>query len=86
MLRAFDLYEEEKSFDEITEVCHKVHKCLMHSCGNKRPRTQVNDIGDDGKEEEEPDNGEQAAVHLVSNDTSRRRTEKRTRTDQEPEF
>ena len=32
-LRAFNMYEEEKSFDEITEVCHKVHKCLMHSCG-----------------------------------------------------
>ena len=23
-LRAFNMYEEEKSFDEITEACHKV--------------------------------------------------------------
>ena len=84
MLRAFDLYEEEKSFDEITEACHKVHKRLMHNCSNKRPRTQVNAIEDYGKEEE-PENGGQAAVHLVSNDTSRRRTEKRARMDQAPE-
>ena len=60
-LRAFNMYEEEKSFDEITEACHKLHKRLMHSCDNKRPRTQVNAIGDEGEEEEEPENGE----HLV---------------------
>ena len=83
-LRAFNMYEEEKSFDEITEACHKLHKRLMHSCGNKRPRTQVNAIGDEGEEEEEPENGEHL-VHLVSNDTSRRLTEKRARMDQAPE-
>ena len=83
-LRAFNMYEEEKSFDEITEACHKLHKRLMHSCGNKRPRTQVNAIGDEGEEEEEPENGKHL-VHLVSNDTSRRLTEKRARMDQAPE-
>ena len=57
----------------------------MHSRGNKRPRTQVNAIGDEGKEEEEPENEEQAAIHLVSNDMSLRRTEKHPRTNQEPE-
>ena len=55
---------------------------LSHS--NKRPRTQVNAI-EDNSEEKEQEAGEQAAVHLVSNDTSRRRTEKRARMDQAPE-
>ena len=64
-LQAFDMYEEEKSFDEITEVCHKLHKHLMHSRGNKRSRTQVNAVQDNEKEAEQEEE-EQAAVNLVS--------------------
>ena len=56
----------------------------MLNRGNKHPRTQVNDIEDDG-EEKEPENGEQAPVHLIGNITSRQGKEKRSRTDQEPE-
>ena len=41
-----------------------MHKPLMLNRGNKHPRTQVNDIEDNG-EEEELENGEQATVHLV---------------------
>ena len=52
----------------------------MHNRSNKRPRTQVNAIEDDGKEEE-PENGEQAAVQLVDNNMSRQQKEKRAKMD-----
>ena len=41
-----------------------MQKRLMLNRGNKRSRTQVNTIEDNG-EEEELENGEQATVHLV---------------------
>ena len=73
---------EEKNVDEITEECHKVYKRLLLNHGNKRSRTQINAI-EDNSEEEEQENGEQAAVHCVNEDTSRQRKEKRARTNQE---
>ena len=41
------LYEQQKNFDEIAEECHEVYDWLL-SHGNKRSRTQVNAIEDDG--------------------------------------
>ena len=52
--------------------------------GNKRHRTQVNAIEDDSEEEEQED-GEQAAVQLVDNDIHKPPAKRKsTRTDQEP--
>ena len=56
------LYEQKKNFDKITKESQEVYNILL-SHGNKRSRTQVNAIEDDS-EEEEQENGEQAAVHL----------------------
>ena len=55
----------------------------MLNRGNKRSRTQVNTI-EDNSEKEEQEDGKQAIVQLVDNNTSRQRKEKRARTDQEP--
>ena len=76
------LYEQKKNFDKITKESQEVYNILL-SHGNKRSRTQVNAIEDDS-EEEEQENGEQAAVHLVEYDTSRQQKDKRSKMDQVP--
>ena len=76
-----DLFEEKKSFKDLSGECNKVHKLALSDRSNKRSRTQVNAVHDDDEEAEQEEE-EQAAVNLVSGGASQQWKSKRARTDQ----
>ena len=76
-----DLFEEKKSFKDLSGECNKAHRYALTNRSNKRSRTQVNAVQDD-KEEAEQGEEEPAAVNLVSGGESQQWKSKRARTDQ----
>ena len=76
-----DLFEEKKSFKDLSGECNKVHKLALSDRSNKRSRTQVNAVHDDNEEAEQEEE-EQAAVNLVSSGESQQWKSKSARTDQ----
>ena len=76
-----DLFEERKSFKDLSGECNKALKHALSDRSNKHSRTQVNAVQDDDKEAEQEEE-EQAAVNLVSGGVSQQWKSKRARTDQ----
>ena len=59
------MFEEKRSFKDLSGECNKAHKHALSNRSNKRSRTQVNAVHDDDEEAEQEEE-EQAAVNLVS--------------------
>ena len=57
-----DLFEEEKSFKDLSGECIKADRYALTERSNKRSRTQVNTVQDDDKEAEQEEE-EPAAVN-----------------------
>ena len=76
-----DLFDEKRSFKDLTGECNKAHKHALPDRSNKRSRAAVNSVQDDNEEAEQEED-EPATVNLVNSSKSQQWKSKRARTDQ----
>ena len=71
-----DLFEEKRSFKNLTGKCNKAHKHALSDRSNKRSRAAVNSV-QDNDEEAEQEEDEPTTVNLVNGGESQQWKSKR---------